>query len=328
MIALLLLTGLGWLLSQSLAIGAFALRDIGRRPRAWWITFISLAILALPVAFRLLEPDAPFWLIAAVALVLPLPVVKLVDAHVGIDAWRAMTWRQWVLHVANIHGLCWRAMLAEPRRPRAQSLRWLLRGVVEVAAGVLLLTWAVQADLGRFGFWVEHFIKLTAGYLLAFDGLFALATGANRLAGVNVVDGTRHPILAATPADFWRRYNRDPGRFFLEDVYKPAGGRHHPVRGVLVVFAVNGLLHEYLAVIVTGRLTGYMLAFFALHAAAVAVSAPWKPRGARRFIGWACTFCLLVVSSPLFLAPIDLAIPLYDSWSPPAGWRIFPAAGG
>ncbi len=73
-----------------------------------------------------------------------------------------------------------------------------------------------------------------------------------------------------------------------------------------------GLLHEYLATVVIGRVTGYMLAFFGLHALAVAVTFRWRPRGAAAILGWATTLAFIVTTSILFFAVIDMIVPWSD----------------
>ena len=63
------------------------------------------------------------------------------------------------------------------------------------------------------------------------------------------------PLAARTPADFRRRYNRDAGQFFYENVFKPIGGLHAPAREIILSFLLNGLYHEYLFRVVIGRVT-------------------------------------------------------------------------
>ena len=271
----------------------------------------SIILLAIPIAFVALLPDSPTWLAAVVALTAPVLVVKLVDSHIGIEQWRQMTLAQWLAYLANIYVLCYRRHLREPPRPLRAKLLPLIRGLVEVAAGAILLRWAYTHDVARFGFWIEHIIKLLGLYLLVFDGWFVFVTGALRLSGSNVMDQSRHPILATTPADFWRRYNRDPGRFFFENVFKPAGALHHPVRGIFTVFIINGMLHEYLASLLVGRVTGCLLAYFLLHAMAVALTWRLRPRGPAAFIAWLLTLAFLIITAVLAFAPPDMVIPFF-----------------
>ena len=179
-------------------------------------------------------------------------------------------------------------------------------------AGALLLVWSLHADLQTVSFWLDHAVKAAAIYLLVLDGGFVLLTGLCRLMGSNVIDFARHPVLARTPADFWRRYNREAGQFLYADVYHPLGGVHRPIAGILAVFAVNGALHEYLAVVMTGAVAGYQTAFFLLQGAAVALTWRWRPRGVLALCSWACTLAFMLVTSVLFFESADQFIDWYS----------------
>lgn len=307
-------------LTGSLLIAAlsFNVRHLRRRVRRAIVAGVALIVFAIPVVYVAFVPDAPMWLAAVVVLLCPIFAVKLIDSHIGVEQWRQMTVAQWIIYLVLLYVLCYRRHQIEPQRVLTEQLTPLIRGVLEVTAGALLLHWTFHHNVERHGFWVEHFIKLIAVYLLLFDGWFVLMTGVLRLFGCNVLDLSRHPILATTPADFWRRYNRDPGQFFFENVFKRVGGLRHPIRGIFVVFIINGLLHEYLATLLTRRVTGFMLAFFLLHATAVAATYRWRPHSAAAVVSWLFTLLLLIVTSVIFFAPIDMIIPWYVNDLP--GW--------
>ena len=87
------------------------------------------------------------------------------------------------------------------------------------------------------------------------------------------------PYLARTPADFWRRYNRNMQQVFLEDVLKPLGDRLGRSGKIMIVFSLSATLHEYVFGIATGRVQGYQTAFFLLQGIAVAGTTRVRPRG-------------------------------------------------
>ncbi len=310
-----ILPALLWLIAFLVALFAWPVRDLSPRTRGFILVPLCAVIFAIPF----FAPAAPVAAKIAVALTCPLFAGKLLDAHLGASAWRGRPFLEWPVYLLNPFVLVHRRHLLERPRPKAASARILARGLLEVGAGLGLLLWSFGADLGQYAFWLDHLVKLLATYLFAFDGMFLTVTGGLRLLRCPVIDHSRDPILAVTPADFWRRYNRDAGRFLYEDVFKPLGGLRVPRRGIVLTFLVNGLLHEYLAAVVIGRVTGYMMAFFGLHALAVAVTFRWRPRGAAALAGWAATLAFLATTSVLFFRVIDLIVPWYDSPLPLSG---------
>jgi hypothetical protein len=279
------------------------------RARAAILIVLGSAIFALPVLVRLPELVPR----AIATLVTPLFAAALLDLHVGAASWRRQGFGTWLRFLLVAVILVHRRYAAEPPRPARESARWLLRGLVQIAMGLALLVWAHRTQLGTLSVWLDHLVVAVAAYLVAFDGLFVFMTGALRLLGLHVIDQSRHPILARTPADFWRRYNREAGMYLYENVFKPVGGLRSPVRGIAVVFLINGLYHEYLFTAMTGAWCGYLLLFFAVHAVAVAATSRWRPRGAVAVLSAIGTQLFLLVTSALFFAAADRIFPVYSS---------------
>ncbi|MGE3853579.1 MAG: MBOAT family O-acyltransferase, partial [Planctomycetota bacterium] len=195
--------------------------------------------------------------------------------------------------------------------PRRDALRMLARGLIEITLGGLLVAWAFASPWPASLRIVEHLVKLTAGYLAVFDGGFVTLTGLCALLEGRALLQSNHPVLAVTPADFWRRYNMEAGRYFRECVFRPVGGLRRPVVGVLATFAVNGAFHEYLASMLVGEVRGYQLAFFAIQGTAVAVTLRWRPRGRAAVLSWVFTLLLMASSSVLFCLSLRGFIDVY-----------------
>jgi hypothetical protein len=305
-----LLVGIGFITCVAAKPG---LARLPHAPRGMlWITVLVLS--ALPW-FAPMEPLGARMLAAVGCGALLLP--KLVDAYVAPGHWRRLDLVKWLAWLPYPFVLVHRepAPEAQALRPRVESLRLVLRGSAEVLAGSMLLHWAMGADLGAISFWLDHFVKLIAMYLIAFDGAWVLACGVLRLLGQRVIDFSRHPILASTPADFWRRYNREAGRFLHYNVFKPLGGLRAPRRIILVTLLLNGFAHEYLAWLLAGRLQGYQTMFFALHGVATMLTFDVRPRGAWRVVGIICTFAFGVVTSVLFFTSVNEFLPWYSRGS-------------
>jgi hypothetical protein len=230
---------------------------------------------------------------------------KLVDAALHSAHWHDRPLRHWIGYLINPFIIVHRLHTTAPRGVVAGS-PLVIRGLLKSAAGGLILWLAFGYFESGDSFWLEHAVKLIGAYLLVFDGMFVLATGAIRTLGISVLDLTREPALAATPADFWRRYNCEAGRFLREDVFYPLGGRRHPAAAGLLVFFINGVLHEYLALILVGHVTGYQLAFFALHGVATALTVRLRPRSRFRLVGMLLTLIFLFFTTILFFATVNL----------------------
>lgn len=231
--------------------------------------------------------------------------------HLGVEAawWRERRLRDWLRYVALPPVLVPRLHEGAPGREGAA--RPLILGACKIGAGAALLAWAFQADLGRWSFGLDHSVKMAGVLLCFFDGQFVLQTGLLRLLGVRVLDLSREPAGSATPADFWRRYNCEAGRLLREDLFRPLEPRTGRLAAVAIVFAVNGLLHEFLAWQIVGRVQGYQLAYFAAHAAAVAATWRWKPRGWMKGVAWAGTTAFGIAASVLFFGTVQQFIAFY-----------------
>ena len=96
------------------------------------------------------------------------------------------------------------------------------------------LLWA-----GVFAFCVQIFAD--------FSGYTDIARGTARLFGFNLIENFRHPYLASSPADFWRRWHISLSTWLRDYVYIPLGGsrggRLLGARNVMITFLLSGLWH-------------------------------------------------------------------------------------
>ncbi|MBK9127001.1 MAG: hypothetical protein IPM13_04285 [Phycisphaerales bacterium] len=264
----------------------------------------ALAPLAVPA-----QPALRSLMTIILAGILP---AKIVDTLRSAEHWRAQPLWRWLEFVLNPVILVARLHAREPARSRWANALTAARGLVEVQVGKWCLGLWLRSGLGLSSFWLDHTAKVLCLYLMSFSGGNILATGLLRLLGSNVLDLSRDPILAVTPADFWRRYNRNVNQFLAAHVFTPLGSVRRPARGIWLAFLLNGVFHEYVFAMLAGRVTGYLLAFFALQAAAVTLTFRWRPRGAvRTIIGTVLTFAFNVVTSVLFFEALDAALHFY-----------------
>ncbi len=80
-----------------------------------------------------------------------------------------------------------------------------------------------------------------------FAGYSAIAIGAARIMGIDVMKNFDSPYMAGTVAEFWRRWHISLSSWLKDYVYIPLGGnRKGTIRkylNILIVFAVSGIWH-------------------------------------------------------------------------------------
>jgi len=136
------------------------------------------------------------------------------------------------------------------------------------------------------------------------------------LAGGRAREFMDAPLLAPTPAEFWRRYNQPAQQFFYEDVFKRVGGFRSPVRATLVTFAASALVHEYVFGVLLGRVQGYQTLFFLVQGLVVAATIRLRPKGWRMWLGIGATWIFNLATSLLFFASVNEVFPFYSRGLP------------
>jgi D-alanyl-lipoteichoic acid acyltransferase DltB (MBOAT superfamily) len=80
-----------------------------------------------------------------------------------------------------------------------------------------------------------------------FSGYTDIARGTAKLFGFNLIENFRHPYLASSPVDFWRRWHISLSSWLRDYVYIPLGGnrggRLMSARNVMITFLLSGLWH-------------------------------------------------------------------------------------
>ena len=77
-----------------------------------------------------------------------------------------------------------------------------------------------------------------------FSGYSDMAIGLGQMFGFHYLENFRHPYIARTATDFWRRWHISLGTFFRDYIYIPLGGnRRHGIRNLFIVWGLTGLWH-------------------------------------------------------------------------------------
>jgi len=290
------------------AVLFFFARTLGTRPRS--LAFVLLGVLVLggaPMTAHGLVPVR-----SALAMALVIFILHMWDLHLDPGRASRLRLKDYAVLLPN-YG--WSVARVVDGCGVELSLRQRARDAVCYLAGLCLVSvlvlGAFRVDWHRCPFWLEHAAKsICLGTWLVWA--FNANTALWRLAGAPAALFTGKNVLGAcSPAEFWRRWNRPMYRWFLENVYKPAGGFRHPYVAGLAAFALAGLLHEYLYAVIFGRVTGYILAFFVLHGVAALLTRRVKPEGSLAVPAFLLTFVFNTFSTVFLLLPINEQIPFY-----------------
>ncbi len=285
---------------------------LGSRPRA-----AAFVVLCIPIAL------APLWIPSTAPIIrflasLNAAVVclKLFDLHVGAGRGSQPDFRTFLSFLPNFTTMVLRRPEFRPRPAARDTILRLSKVLAGLAAAAAVLNWSIAIDWSTHAFILEHSVKATAVFFLATFS-FALLVAIHRANGTMARDFSNAPLIARSPADFWRRYNLILGQLLHEDVFKPVGGRRSPIRGILIAFLVSALVHEYIFSIAIGQVQGFQLLFFLLQGIAVAATARVKPRGGQAILWVVGTFLFNLLSSVLFFASWQGLVGFYAGGLPP-----------
>lgn len=97
-----------------------------------------------------------------------------------------------------------------------------------------------------------------------FGGYSAIAIGAAKILGIDIMENFNAPYYACSVADFWRRWHISLNTWFRDYLYIPLGGnRKGKVRKVinqLIVFGLSGLWHgASITFVMWGLINGLMV---------------------------------------------------------------------
>lgn len=246
-----ILATLALAVAAEFAVAAAFFPALTLQPRQRAVVLLGLFVL---IAFMplLVPPAAPLirFLVSFNAAIL---FMKLYDVHVGAGRGARPDLRTFLLFLPNWASMVLRKPDMKPPPNRRKNL--LSLGLAAFVAGFTILMALIRVDWSGQPFIIEHSAKAVAFFLM-FSSFMAVIVAVQRLAGGMARDFADAPLLARTPADFWRRYNRIVHQFLYEDIFKRVGGRRSPMRATLVAFAVSALIHEYIFGVAIGRCKG------------------------------------------------------------------------
>lgn len=299
------------------AVSAFPGLTLGGRKRAVLLLGLGVPISLSPLWIPL---DAPFLRFLA-ALNATALLVKLHDLHVSASRSLYPGFRTFIAFLPNPFSVVWRRLPEETRPTLRQNLLRLGQTLWRTALAASIYAWLSRRDWQEAPLVLEHCTKTVSLFLVLIPGSALVAT-LWRLAGGRAREFMDAPLLATTPAEFWRRYNRPAQQFFYEDVFKWAGMHKSPARAVLATFAVSALVHEYVFGILLGRVQGYQTLFFLLQGLAVVATMRLQPQHWRVWPSIGATWIFNLTTSVLFFASVNGVFPFYSRELPKwlRGW--------
>jgi len=295
------------------ALLAFAASACGmfvmtRRPvpsRRFWLLILLVAILSTP--FVIPPQDRVIRLLSTVfAVMLGAKAYDLAGDESASD----LSPIGFAIYLFNPFSIVRRLVIAERKHPASSN--WLSVGINGLL-GVVALFIAIRTFSIN---WLDH-AAITERCAKTFSVFFVIQFLPNALAalgrrfGVASTDFSGAFVLARTPAEFWRIYNRPAEQFFRMHVFNPAGGRRHFVRATLATFFVSGLIHEYVFDVAAGRLLGTQMLFFMIQAIAVIATARGRPNAKISTIAIPATLAFNVLSGTIFMSSMNAVVRIW-----------------
>ena len=269
------------------------------------ITFIALTPLGLPATAKFHRLLAA---VNATAL-----MVKLYDLHMTCGPGLRPTFAAYVAYLPNFLSVVWRKLSATPQPSRIENARRLAIALLQAAAAITLFVWLMRRPWENVPFAIEHTVKVFT-FFLALIPVTHAHTAFWRLCGGRGLDPMNRPLLAATPADFWRRYNRPAQQFFHDHIYRRVGGP--PIRAILITFVLSAIIHEYVFSIALSRVQGCQTVFFLLQGIAAAATIRVRPTGLCKWAAIAATLSFNLASGVFFFVSVQGAVPFYANGLP------------
>jgi hypothetical protein len=274
-------------------------RGPAARAAAW-----ALVVAAVALAERLCAAEpAGVRMLALIGTLL-----YAMKAVVGVDGMEPgappLAARPWLAFAALWPGMRPTPFARAAGRPLTGAAALLKRGLLRLVLGVALVAAARLT-------WIRTGSRLSAtalalpglSFILHF-GIFNLAAGAWRYAGVDVYALFRAPLLSRSLAEFWgRRWNLAFSEMTAIGVYRPLSRAVGKPAALVAAFLFSGLLHELAISLPVRAGFGLPLLYFAIHGALMlaerGLERAGRPIYRRASVGRAWTTFWLVVPLPI-----------------------------
>ncbi|MBC7835847.1 MAG: MBOAT family protein [Phycisphaerales bacterium] len=212
------------------------------------------------------------------------PILRAPDLLPQLEAKQPFNWANIRIGVGLIlWGMTKKVFVADPMARIVQEVY----GAPEAASGFGLL-------MGTYAFAAQIYCD--------FSGYSDIAIGSSRLLGIKLPENFRHPYLATSITDFWRRWHISLSTWLRDYLYIPLGGNKKGVArtyvNLLITMILGGLWHGP---------GWHWIVWGTLHGAVLAIERAIGVRGrsagaASRLLTWFITFHIVCASWVLFRA--------------------------
>jgi hypothetical protein len=288
---------------------------ITRGWKHWTLGLVGSLLLYVPFLWLSREYVFIRFFVTATATIMNARLLQL-SLCVPLDKRRHWTLNRFFVETTTIV----REDLKEPRPTRRDGLWILVRLVAKALCllGLLHVLGEIFVDKAP-TLWASplSFYVHQLAYGLAFYLQLASVSDVGVLFGTLTSDRLcveglwNAPYLATSPRDFWgRRWNVLFRHIFHGLIFLPVAKRLGVVVGSLAVFAVSGLLHEFLNHIVFHDASGENLVFFLVHGGACLVQSlvqrsqslrPLCPNN--KVLAWFLNAVFFLTTAPFFFGP-------------------------
>jgi hypothetical protein len=214
---------------------------------------------------------------------------------------------RWQAHHPAWHGLVPFDVSTARLVPPAFDLR--LFALVMLFAALAFAFAFVLVLLPGTGEWARGALRMLLGAAMLYTAMESATLSLlflHRLAGLAVPPIQVMPIAARSVGEFWgKRWNRPVSAWLGEYVFAPLRKRRRPLLGLLLVFVASAAMHAWVFYAGVGLRPALGVALFFV------LQAPWlmlesKLRVSRwpAWAGHAWTIAWLLLTSPLFVAPV------------------------
>lgn len=273
-------------------------RSLLARASAWGLTVGVVASIDRLTAF---EPPGVRMLALILGLLFGMKAVVSVESAGGAGFRLAPT--TWLAFATLWPGMR-PALFARRHQSLPGSKGLLFWGLTYAGLGVVLVSLARQVFLFTGSPWLATAPLLVGLSLLLHFGLFKLAAGFWRMAGVDCRPLFRAPLLSRSLGEFWsRRWNLAFSEMTSAAAYRPVRRRLGRPAGLLAAFLLSGLLHEIAISVPVGAGFGGPTVYFALHGVLTALEDQMarggRPVNRAAWVGRLWTVTTLVLPLPL-----------------------------
>ena len=306
-----MLTFAGFLTPYLLALAAFPI--LVRRGSLLWTVAIGACVLMMWSPWLIPPESAILRFVASISAAML--ALKVIDLSHDLALGREVTWQAYVEFLTNPFTHVRRSLPQERIPPPRKEFQRFLVGSITCAVAIAALMTCFKFSWLGVPFLIEHVAKVSALMVAISSGL-TCAAATWRLSGGTARDFMDRPFIARTPAEFWRRYNRNVQQFFWQDVFNSSRSRRAPLQTMFLIFALSALLHELVFLAAVGRVQGYQTAFFAIQGLAAVSTARVRVRGNTAIAWVACTLAFNLLTSVLFFASLQSITPFYSRGLP------------